>query len=46
MFVVHISSDKVKEVKDADVLSRYPVLQWFQDVFPRDITKFPPQREV
>ena len=27
MFVVHISSDKGKEVKDADVLSRYPVLQ-------------------
>jgi len=26
-FVVYISSDKDKEVEDADVLSRYPVLQ-------------------
>eukprot|EP00253_Pinus_taeda_P032225 PITA_32225 len=46
MFVVHISSDKGKEVKDADVLSRYPVLRQFQDIFPKDITKFPPHREV
>jgi len=29
LFVVHISSDKGKEVEDADVLSRYPVLQRF-----------------
>jgi len=29
MFAVHISSDNDKEVEDADVLSRYPVLQKF-----------------
>ena len=46
MFVVHISSDKGKEVEDADVLSRYPVLQQFQYVFPEDITYFSPRREV
>jgi len=33
LFAIHISSDKGKEVKDADVLSRYPALQHFQDVF-------------
>jgi len=27
LFIVHISSDKGKEVDDADVLSRYLVLQ-------------------
>ena len=27
LFVVHIYSDKDKEVEDADVLSRYPILQ-------------------
>ena len=26
LFIVHISSDKGKEVDDVDVLSRYPVL--------------------
>jgi len=46
LFAVHISSDKGKEVKDADVLNKYPVLQQFQDVFPEDITEFPPHREV
>ena len=46
LFVVHISSDKGKEVEDADVLSRYPVLQHFKDVFPEDISEFPPEREV
>ena len=29
MFAVHISSDKGKEVEDADVLSRYLLLQQF-----------------
>eukprot|EP00253_Pinus_taeda_P005252 PITA_05252 len=46
LFLVHISSDKSKEVEDADVLSRYPVLQQFKDVFPKDILEFPPHREV
>ena len=46
LFVVHISSDKGKEVEDADVLNKYPVLQQFGDVFPEDITKLPPHREV
>ena len=27
LFEVHISSDKGREVEDADILSRYPVLQ-------------------
>ena len=35
MFVVHIYSDKSKEVENVDVLRRYPVLQKFQDVFPK-----------
>jgi len=46
LFFGHISSDKGKEVENADVLSRYPVLQQFQDVFPVDISEFPPHREV
>lgn len=46
LFVVHIYSDKAKEVEDEDVLSRYPVLQQFQDVFLADISEFPPHREV
>ena len=28
------------------MLNKYPTLQQFQDVFPKDITKFPPHREV
>jgi len=43
---VYISSDTGKEFEDADVLSRYPVLQQFQDVFLEDISEFPPHREV
>ena len=43
---MHISSDKGKVVEDADVLSKYPVLQQFQDVFPTEILEFPPHREV
>jgi len=43
---VNISSDKGKEVEDVDVLDRYLVLQQFEDVFPEDITEFPPHREV
>jgi len=27
LFAIHISSDKGKEVEDANILSRYPVLQ-------------------
>lgn len=46
LFPVHISSDKGKEVEDANVLGRYPVLQQFQDVFPIDISEFPPHKEV
>eukprot|EP00253_Pinus_taeda_P005974 PITA_05974 len=46
LFVVHISSDKGKEVEDVDVLRRYPVLQQFQDVFPAKISESPPHREV
>jgi len=36
----------IKEVEDEDVLRRYLVLQQFKDVFPKDITEFPPHREV
>jgi len=43
---VHISSDKGKEVEDAYVLSRYPVLQQFQYVFPTKISELLPHREV
>ena len=38
LFSVHISSDKGKDVEDAKVLRRYPILQQFQDVFPVDIS--------
>jgi len=37
LLVVHISSDKDKEVEDANVLRRYLDLQHFYDVFPIDI---------
>ena len=46
LFAVHISSDKDKEVDDAYILSKYPVLQQFQDAFPVDILEFSPHREV
>ena len=46
LFAVHISSDKDKEVEDADVLRKYPVLKKFQDVFPFDISNFSPHREA
>ena len=46
LFFMHISSDKGKEVEDADVLRRYPILQQFQDVFLAEISKFPSHREV
>eukprot|EP00253_Pinus_taeda_P030517 PITA_30517 len=45
-FVVHISSDKGKEVEDEGVLKGYLVLQQFQDVFPVDISELPTHREV
>jgi len=34
------------DVEDEEVLKRYHVLQWFQDVFPIDISDLPPHREV
>ena len=37
IFAVHTSSDKVKEVEDADVLRSYLALQKFQDVFLAEI---------
>jgi len=46
MFVVHISSEEGKEVEYVYALSMYPILQQFHDVFPKDITEFPPHREV
>ena len=46
LFVVHLSSDKDKEVEDVDVLRKYLVLQQFHDVFPVDISDFLPHREV
>eukprot|EP00253_Pinus_taeda_P028189 PITA_28189 len=46
MFAVNISSDKGKEVEDANVLRRYPILQQFQDIFPEDIIQLPPHKEV
>ena len=46
LFPVQISSDKGKEVEDADVLSRYTILQQFIDVFLEDITVFPSHMEV
>lgn len=42
LFGVHISSEKGKEVEDVDVLSRYPLLQQYKDVFPEDFSEFPP----
>ena len=46
LFTMYISSDKGKEVEDSDVLSRYPIFPQFKDLFPEDITEFPPHREV
>lgn len=46
LFVVHISSDKGNDVEDEEVLSRYQILQKFQDVFPIDISELTPHREV
>eukprot|EP00253_Pinus_taeda_P006366 PITA_06366 len=46
LFDIHISSDKGKEVEDADIFNRYPMLQQLKDVFAEDITKLPPHREV
>lgn len=43
---MQISSEKGKDVEDADVLNRYLVLQQFQDVFPIDISELRPHREV
>ena len=46
LFEVHNFSEKRKEVKDADVLKNYLVLQQFQDVFPAKILELSPHREV
>ena len=46
LFVVHISSDKGKDVKDVGIFNRYTILQQFQDVFPTEILEFPLHREV
>ena len=46
LYVVHISSDKDKEIEDAYFLSRYPALQQFEYVFLAKISDLPPHREV
>lgn len=46
LFAVHISSEKGKDVEDAEIFERYPILQQFQDVFPVEILEFPPHKEV
>lgn len=46
MFAAHISSDKGKDVEDVEALKRYPVLELFQDVFPAEVSKLQPHREV
>ena len=45
-FVVHISSDKGKEVEDAKMFKRYAILQQFRDMFPAEILELPPHKEV
>ena len=46
LFVVHISSDKGKDVEDENLLKRYPILHQFQEVFVLDISELAPHREV
>jgi len=46
LFVVHISNDKGKDIEDAKIFERYNILHHFQDVFPTNISDFPPHREV
>ena len=43
---MHLSSDKGKDVEDAEALNRYLVLVQFQDVFIAEISNLPPHREV
>ena len=43
---MHISSDKGKDVEDAKIFKRYPIVKQFQDVFPAEISEFPPHQEV
>ena len=45
LFVVHISSDKGKDVEDAEVMKTYSILQQFQNVFLVD-SEYLPHREV
>ena len=46
MFVIHISSDKGKDVENVNVLKRHPILEKFKDVFPAEILELSPHREV
>jgi len=41
MFVIHISSDKGKDVEDAEIFKRYHVLQQYQDMFLEKILESP-----
>jgi len=43
---MHIFSDKGKDVENAEVMKRYPILHPFQDVFSADISELSPHREV
>lgn len=46
LFAVHVSSDEGKDVGDMSVLNKSLVLQQFQDVFPTEISGFPPHRDL
>eukprot|EP00253_Pinus_taeda_P019218 PITA_19218 len=46
MLLVHISSDKGKDVEDAEIFKWYPVLQQYKDMFLAKIPELPPHREV
>lgn len=46
LFVVHIYNEKGKDVEDVDALSRYRILQKFQDVSLVNISELLPHRDV
>lgn len=46
LFVVHISSEKVNNVEDAEIFKRYPILQQFYDVFYIEALEFLPHMEM
>jgi len=46
LFEVNIFNDKGKDVKDAKLMKNYSILKQFQDVFPLEISNFPPHKEV